>query len=333
MLVGIPISAFFLWVAFKDVDPASVGTAIGNVGGAWIIGSLLFDLLSLAIRAFRWRILLLSIKPLEMPVLLSNIFIGLMLNNVFPARLGEVGRAWLLARREQLSGAGIFGTIVAERLLDILAILVVLGAALGAASGLSSQTAGLIRQSGMVVLIVAFLGTAGLLLLLPRRNAFQSWLGGHLCTSSHPWIRLMGTGGTRFIQGLYCVPSVGSLLTVLALSVLGWIATIACYFAMAMGFGLDLSFSQAALVLVIVMLGIAIPSAPGFIGTFHGFCVAALALVAGTDPALAAAYATLLHGMQWILNTLVGSACLLGDRSVSWPVLFQALARGNRTTA
>jgi uncharacterized membrane protein YbhN (UPF0104 family) len=76
--------------------------------------------------------------------------------------------------------------------------------------------------------------------------------------------------------------------------------------------------AQTTLVFLVVLLGVAIPSAPGFVGTFHGFCVAGLAMVAGTEPTLAAAYATLLHGSHWLAINTVGIGCLLADRSVTW---------------
>jgi len=97
---------------------------------------------------------------------------------------------------------------------------------------------------------------------------------------------------------------------------------------MAQGFHLDLTPAQTTLVFVIVLFGVAVPSAPGFVGTFHGFCVAGLSLVAGIEPTQAAAYATLLHGSQWLMTIAIGLGCLLTDRSLTWSGLTKSSQAG-----
>lgn len=102
------------------------------------------------------------------------------------------------------------------------------------------------------------------------------------------------------------------------LSLLIWGTAIASLYFLAEGFALGLTVVQVTVVFLVVLFGIAVPSAPGFVGTFHAFCVAALAMVAGTEPRLAAAYATLLHGIQWLAVDIVGIIFLIRDRTFSF---------------
>lgn len=77
-----------------------------------------------------------------------------------------------------------------------------------------------------------------------------------------------------------------------------WAILIASFQILATGLHIELTLSQTTLVFVIVLLGVAIPSAPGYVGTFHGFCVPGLGVVADVGPTESAAYAKLLHGSQ-----------------------------------
>jgi len=156
-----------------------------------------------------------------------------------------------------------------------------------------------------------------LLLLCFREQVLrilQRWSMNHDIRWTNHVIEVM----REFLDGLVLLRGRARVTAIIALSFLVWAAAIVAFYVLAEGFGLGLTLVQTSLVFVVVMFGIAIPSAPGFVGTFHGFCVAGLVLVAGTEPTLAAAYATLLHGSQWVVLNLAGLGCILMDRATTW---------------
>jgi len=120
------------------------------------------------------------------------------------------------------------------------------------------------------------------------------------------------------LEGLSAFRSVAQVASIGGLSFLTWAAAIGSFYILAKGFNLELSLVQTSLVFIVVMFGVAFPSAPGFIGTFHGFCVAGLTMLAGIEQTLAAAYASVLHGSQWLAVNMVGIGCLLLDRTLTW---------------
>jgi len=130
-------------------------------------------------------------------------------------------------------------------------------------------------------------------------------------------------GGARIRLSIhfYLVAVLFILFDVESVFLFIWAVAIASFHVLAEGFALGLRPLQTALVFVIVLFGVAVPSAPGFVGTFHGFCVAGLGIVAGIEPTQAAAYATLLHGSQWMAVNAIGVGCLLADPSASWGAL------------
>ncbi|MEW6544249.1 MAG: lysylphosphatidylglycerol synthase transmembrane domain-containing protein [Nitrospirota bacterium] len=327
LLVGSLISVVCFWYAFRQVDLSSMVSAISRVGVAWVMLSVLASLLSLVVRAVRWRFLLAVATPVGARSLLSATFIGFMANSLFPVRLGEVIRAWVLTRREQTSMPAALASIVVERLFDVIAALTLFGLGLAAMPSLDGGAANLLKKSGLAVLMLVAVVVAGLLAAACYRGELlelaERWVG-----SNRPWMRKALGLMHRFLDGLCALRSGWQGLAVFALSFLVWGVAIAAFYVMAEGFHLGLTPVQVTLVFVIVLFGVAVPSAPGFVGTFHGFCVAALVMVAGTEPTLAAAYATLLHGSQWIAVTVVGLTFYLMDPSMTWSSMSTSASRG-----
>ncbi len=318
LIIGIFISGACLWYAFRGVDLAAMISEIGQVGVAWVLSSVACSLLSLVVRAVRWRVLLAGIKVVGTGSLLSATFIGFMVNNVLPGRLGEMVRAWVLARREQMSVSTVLASVILERLLDVIAALMILGLCLAMAPDLGGEAAKFLRRTGLVVMLLMAIGVSILLLVVRFRErllcAVERWSTRVRWRRMPRAIELL----SRFLDGFCVLRSFPQAVSVAALSFLVWGTAIASFYVLAKGFGLSLTLVQTTLVFVIVLLGIALPSAPGSIGTFHGFVVAGLVLVAGTESTVAAGYATVLHGSHWLAITGVGIVCLAADRSLTW---------------
>jgi glycosyltransferase 2 family protein len=328
-LLGLLISGICLWYTFKGVDLSALLKGMSRVGVGWVMASVLAGLFSLVIRAIRWRVLLASVRSVDTGALVSATFVGMMANNLLPARLGEFVRAWVLARREQIPVPTVLATIVIERLMDVFAALMILGLCLASLPGLGSA-AGLFKQVGFGVLAVASAGLGVLFILVRYPHP--------ILASAERWSRHLSPRWTvraldplrAFLEGLWVFRSGARLAGAAGLSLVIWALAIGSFHVLAEGFRLGLTPLQTALVFVIVLFGVALPSAPGFVGTFHGFCVAGLAMVAGIEATQAAAYATLLHGSQWMAVNVVGLGYLVGDRSLSWSAMVGFARHGTR---
>jgi len=321
LLVGIIISVLCLWFAFKDVDVQALANSLEHVGWGWVASSILLVYLGLVIRSLRWRYLLPMAPDIRFMNLLAATFIGMMANNILPARIGEVVRAWVLSRRERVSVPEALGSIVLERLLDVIAALAILGVCVAFSPDLGDQASRLRKQAGTFVFALA-LGVIVLLVVLSRRrDSILQWGQKWSAKRAAGWARRSMDGLHKFALGLDAVRGGRQVATLAALSLLTWAIAIASFQMIAEGLALRVSPMQMSLVFVIVLFGVAIPSAPGFVGTFHGFCVAGLTLVVGMEPTPAATFATIVHGAQWLSVTVVGLLFLLVDRSLSWAEL------------
>lgn len=328
LLLGGLISAICLWYALKDVDLPAMVRGMGRVGLPWVIASVVAGLVGLVVRALRWRLLLGAIRSVEIGSLVSATFVGMMANNLLPARLGEIVRAWVLARREEIPVPTVFASIMVERLLDALAALTILGLCLAALPELGGSAAGLLKRAGLVLLVTVTVGVVGLWLVLGFRERLLGACDRLAIQRGWAWLSRGVELLRRFVEGLRVFRSGAQVAMVAGLSLLIWAVAIVSFHVLAEGFALGMTPLQTALVFVIVLFGVAIPSAPGFVGTFHGFCVAGLGMVAGIEPTQAAAYATLLHGSQWVAINVVGLGYLVSDRSVTWAGMMSATRQG-----
>lgn len=282
-VLGGVVSIALLWYAFRGVDLGEVVRGFGRIGTNWLMASVVAGVVSLVVRAVRWRVLLQGIKPIPLS----------------PSALAS---------------------IVAERLMDVVAALVLLGAALVVSHDLDGPAADLLTRTGLVVLVAVIAGTAALGLavvwradVLERAGRLAAWL-------DRPWLSSGVEVLNRFLQGLWALKG-GVWTTAFAgcLSLLVWGMSIGSFHLLAHGLDMQITLVQTTLVFVIVLFGVAIPSVPGFVvGTFHGFCVAGLTMVAGTDPTLAATYATLVHGTQWLAVNIIGTGFLLAESAGTW---------------
>lgn len=318
LLVGGVTSFVGLWYTFHGLDLAGLVAGMGRVSTMGLAASVGVGLFSLLIRAVRWRILLVGGKTIGTGSLVSATFIGMLANNVLPARIGEVVRAWVLARREHAPVPTVLASIVVERLLDMLAALAILALCLTLAPGVGGGALGELKRIGFLVLLVVFGCMAVLAAMVHWRGNLVASLERRTQEATYKWTQRALELFYRFLDGLCAIRGAAHMGAVAVLSLLVWAMGIFSFYVLAEDFGMDLNWIQTSLVFVIVLFGIAIPSAPGFIGTFHGFCVAGLSMVAGIDQTAAAAYATVLHGSQWLMINLIGLGFFWADRTLSW---------------
>jgi uncharacterized protein (TIRG00374 family) len=325
IVAGIGLSTGGLLYTFHGVDMAAMRSGMGRVGATWILLSVLVALFSFLLRAVRWRVLLRDVKTVGTGPLLSATFIGMFANNVLPARIGELVRAWVLARRERTPVPAVFSTIVVERFLDVVAALLILVLGLAAAPNLGVAASTLLMQTLVAVTLLVGIGLVGLVMVVRFRKVLMAGCERLSNRSSRRWVVTSLGLFQRLLTGLPRFRGGGEVLAIVGLSLVIWAPGVLSFHLLAKGFELGLTLAQTSLIFVIVLFGVAIPSAPGFIGTFHGFCVAGLVLVAGTEPTVAAAYATLLHGTQWMAVNIIGLGYLVAEPAVTWTDLTAAL--------
>ena len=308
-ILGVGISVFLLWWIFRGEDLSEVLAHIREADPLLLGGAVGLAFLTFPIRAVRWKILLRPLRAeTEFRPRFAAVSIGFMANNLLPLRVGEFARAYALSRLEAVTASGAFASLVVERFLDALTIL---GLLLVAVS-LPSFPSGVLLTEGplgsgvrwAVVLLGVMVVFLLLLLLFPR------WVvrsGERLARPLPDRVsRPLTSALEAFLDGLAVLRSPLLLSRAAGWSVFLWLWQSAALWVGFRAFGIDTGFGPAMLVNATIAFGAAIPSAPGFFGTFHAGAVVGLTGVYGIERARTLSFAVGYHLAGFVPITLVG---------------------------
>lgn len=295
-VVGIAISAVALWLVVRSVDVGATVDALSRADIRWVVFAAVLSTADLAFRGLRWQRLIRPIKEIAFLRMWGYLAIGYAANNILPARLGELVRSHYLGDREGISRASALGTVVVERVVDLVAVVAIASVAL------------LILSVRGVLVSAVFVGAAvaGLFLAILAIGIVAHRLPGidRLAALVERWPAIRELG--RSLQGgLGVVGRPRTLVETLLTSVAAWACSILAIAALSQALGAPLSIGQAALMTSGIALAGAIPAAPSNIGTFE-----AAAVVVGTTIGLsgetALAIGLLSHGVILLITSVAG---------------------------
>jgi uncharacterized protein (TIRG00374 family) len=304
-LLGLVISAISLYLALRGIDWTAVLAALKEAQYWYILPNGACILLSLWLRAIRWRYMTDAVKPgIALHSLFASTMIGFMVNNVLPLRLGEIARPFSLSQKEDLSRSAAFATIVVERVFDALSLFLVSGLLLVFAPMIIEDNPAL-SQAAYVALIVHVVALGFLVLLKVKTGLalrIVRVLTGFLPERFQS--RILDVV-EKFVEGLGVFESWRSLAAIMFWSLTIWgLVGFSNYFIF-LAFNLTVPWFAPYVVLVIVSLGVMLPSAPGYVGPFQFFTIQALKLFS-IPASVGLSFSLVLHVGNYLPVTLLG---------------------------
>lgn len=307
--IGFGLSLIFLVFFFRKIDLNSVWNTFKSVEYLYTIPFILINLSAIWIRAKRWRTLLAPIKQIKISPLFHATAIGFMANNILPARFGEFIRAYVLGSKEKISKTASFATIVVERLFDGFAILLLffLVILLMPFPPDRSQffTQNHIKMVGFFSFFIYLMILGMLLALRFHSEKANRWIGFLLGFLPQRFSSKVIKKIESFVSGLESLQRTNDILVVSGYSIGLWIVTGFSYYFLFLAFHFDLSILAAYFLLVVLVFGVAVPSAPGYIGTFHWACAAAMIFL-GIEANLAKSFALLVWFAGFVPIVVLG---------------------------
>jgi glycosyltransferase 2 family protein len=300
-LIGIGVSLVATVLVLRGMDLQRVAEILGQASPLPLLAILGILATQALVRAVRWRLLL---PPMPdggaVPVrrVVGPMLVGYLGNALLPARLGEVIRSALIARREGLAPAETLGSAALERILDVLTLAALGAAATVAVAAPSWMTGAVLVAVGVAGGALVLVATTGLL----ARSARWSPPGGALIARLAGQVRLLAAGA-RVLDRPLAVLGAGGL------AVVAWLLDATTFWLAARALGLELLPAEAMLISAVGALSTAVPTAPGYVGTFELAAVAA-AGVAGITGEPALALAVLAHAITLIPLSLAGALSL-----------------------
>lgn len=291
-VAAIVMSAGGLWFAFHGIQWAEVGSALGRVRYPWFF---LFIPLSagleFALRTERWRLLLADARRdwfSLFPIVAGAFF----MNIVLPFRAGEAARVFWTHRQRDRSLPGTVAALAVDRLMDSLALVVLILTALAFHPGTP------VPRGAMLILLTIGLSGVVFFGVLAR---YSEKIGGKVFSLPLPGFfhRVLKS----FIEGAAPLRSFKTLGATLLISGLLWSSIIGIFWGVGRLFGLPFTWAEATLLVAGIALGVALPSTPGFIGTYEAAGVGAMSLL-GYEKSVAFPYVVTIHLIQ-IVGTAV----------------------------
>ena len=311
LAVAVALIALFL----NNVDLWRVFTAIVHAQPEWLALSIATMLVNLGIRALRWQYLL---EPLGHTSFMSSFratAVGFAASSVLPARAGEVIRPYFLARQApadqkgRMTATGAFATIILERLLDMVTVLILLASFVFVfgknLAGVNPTGFALVKWAGasaaaisITVLLVLFVLAGD-----PARLGRTMTRLEQVLPST--FAGLIARIAEKFARGLGAIRSPSRLLIALAWSFPLWLSICLGIWAVAVAFKFAIPFTGSFLLVALLVLGVAVPT-PGAVGGFHeAFRVGATMFYGAPDDAAVGA-AIVLHLFSILPALLLG---------------------------
>lgn len=308
--LGLVISIALLLYSMRGLHLAEVWQGILNANYWWLVPGVLAYFAGVWVRAWRWHYLLRPLKAVPTQKMFPIVAIGYLGNNILPARAGEVIRAVILKRKEDIPVSASLATVIVERIFDGV---VMLGFIFVNLNELARLTGGASVIGDISIQYIAIFGTAafgGALLVFLLAAMFPAQaqriverIAGRLLPAR---LHEKVSGITnRFLGGLESLRSPREALMVFATSVVIWLFETWKYWFVMHAFNFQVSFFALMLMNGVVNLATTIPSAPGYIGTFDAPGIAVLSAY-GVDPNVAASYTYVLHASLWLSINLLG---------------------------
>jgi uncharacterized protein (TIRG00374 family) len=288
-------------VALDDTADALAGSDL-----RWLAPATVAFIAGVALRAVRWWALFDADGRPPLRAVARALLVGYFFNNILPARAGEAARVISLHARTRTPRAQTIATVVAERIFDLLALLLILFAAYPWLPPISWLRAAAIFG----VVVVACI--AGLVYVLARHEERAI----HWLLSPVRRIRRDGfaeraeAAAINAGRGLVAIRDPRVALRSMLLTIASWVVLSFSYWVLMAAFSLDLPFVAALLVTVSINMGLVLPSSPAALGVFEAATVIALQAF-DLPQAQALSYAIVLHLMN-LVPFLVAGAALLG---------------------
>lgn len=310
VFLGFAVSGGLLVYFFGQLDWNKFFQELYRVNLAYLPALMGLFLLSYWLRALRWKYLLPRSVEISFSRRFSASVLGSLASCIFPLRAGEFVRPWLISRKGDISFPLCFSTIVTERVFDVLAMLGLFVITIGQ---LESPPKALIYAAGGLASIAGIILLAMLLAIFaaPKLLAILRW-GLKLIFSQTEtgFPAKISHLAEEFIEGLGAIKNIPDLLVLVFLSYLLWVEFSLFFYVGLLAFGIDASFALANALNVCVALAVALPSAPGFVGTFQAGCKLAISELYHYSEEFALAYSVFVHCLQLGITAAAGGVLL-----------------------
>jgi hypothetical protein len=289
LTLGILIGGALAYLSIRGIHFQDVLDGFSLIRYEYTWPPLLIFFFMQVLRSWRWGIILSPLEKIDQLSLFSVTNVGFFAIVAIPARIGELARPYLITKKSQIKMSAALGTVFVERIFDCLAVLAIFFSVLL----LIPLPAWLIRAS-VVFFIITLLLLSIMIVTIVKRDESVRVLSFFLNKLPERYAVKVINCVNYVIDGFAVIRDLKRFIAVLLLSAAIWLINGAAIYILFLAFNFTLPPVAAFALLVILMIGIAIPTAPGFVGNWHYFCIIGLSLF-GISKTDALTFAVIYH--------------------------------------
>ncbi|MDD5344466.1 MAG: lysylphosphatidylglycerol synthase transmembrane domain-containing protein, partial [Smithella sp.] len=271
---------------------------------SYVISFIILIMLMQWLRSYRWGVMLQPMEKIDQLSLFSVTSVGFMAIASIPARIGELARPYLISKRSSIKMSSALGTILVERIFDSFTVLTFAIIIL-----FFTDLPPWMIKSSIIFFLLALVMFCFIIFLILRRDAALKLINGILSKLPGKFAHKIDELIHHFIDGFQIITNIKLFLYLFFLSALIWLVDVLAIYMLLESFGFGLPVMASFVLMIILIVGIAIPTAPGYIGNWHFACVLALSLF-GLAKAEALSFALVYHFLSMIIVVVLGVAFL-----------------------
>ncbi len=302
-ILGFVISVVLFYFSLRGIRFQEILTILRNAHYTYLVAPLLFIILAVVLCAFRWSRI--SGSNVGFATSFVALMIGLFANNVLPARLGELARGYVLARKAGLSLTYSVSTVFLDRFFDLAGLLLLTFVFF------PKQTLPH-RVSQGIYMLVGFLVLCIVLIFLLSREKLADRLTGKLTGMKRPSMARLGRRISEVQENLKRINSPANIIYLVLISSATWLSMAVALYATGLILGIPIRFIYIPFVCALLNLGLTIPSSPGYVGVYQ-FLLVYLLSIFEVPKHEAFTISIVYHALWYVPYNILGFAFLIKE--------------------
>lgn len=315
LLVGMAVSAVFLWISLHDTNFSEIITTFSKSNPLYIIPFIVALFLYYSLKAYRWKFILRPIKKTRVRDIYPSMMIGYAGSLILPMQLGEIVRAHLAAKNLDIYTAPVLTSVILEKLFDFLTLFLLIGITAFVLVD-SSPT---LNKAAIIVGCICLLVFSIIIFYIVYTQQFLR-ISRAIMTKFPSRLRSAVLRNLELgAEGLHSIKNPKLLAYISFLSILQWGFMWLCVYISILATGISIPFVLAFLVLVYVIIGVTLPTSPGYIGSIQAAYY--FALIPYNIPAETAFTASLFYHLLAYMSVLIVGSYYLRSYGLSFSKL------------
>lgn len=296
VILGLLISISLIFYLFYKIDIKNVLSVIQKFNPNIIVLLLLIYIIGMFLRTIRWKLIIEQNDKINIILIFKALVLGYMINNLIPAKMGELARVEYLKRTKGLRRSFLFGTIMIERSMDVLLVITFLAFSLI----FSQSIRNVFAYNQWIIYLLLFVVLFFIYFML-KPNSIK-WFFRFLPNKLK---KKLGNITDSFTTAILFINNKQFLFSTIIYSLMIWCLTLISVYLILKGLSVTLPFYAYFFIIAAGVLGMVIPSTSGGIGVYHAIATGSL-LVFGVEPATALTFSIISHSIDFFPGIILG---------------------------